>query len=743
MRESSFIQLIGHIERITYQSDASGYVVARFIPEGKEELLTLTGCMPGLEEGQSVRIKAKPTVHEKHGKQLLVESFVFTEPKAERAIEKYLASGLVKGIGPTYAKKIVATYGKKTLETIDENPKSLLRVSGIGKKRLKALIAGWDQHKSARKVMIFLGEHGISPTLSAKILKLYGEETIEKVTENPYRLAEHLAGVGFKKADQIAQSLGLIETSSPRIDAGILFTLSELNSSGHTCYPKEALVRRSAALLFNSDPENLNERQVALTYERIAALLDSHQLIERKFEETAHIFLPKLDSFERSVASHLQRLIKSKRAVRAFDSEKALNWLEEQLPFKLDSTQKEAIEATFNSKVHVITGGPGTGKSTLTKGILTVFGKLTSRILLAAPTGKAAKRMSQINRKKAFTIHALLEYDPRAKGFKRNQHKPLEADLIIIDEASMIDTQLMHMFLQAVPSSAMLVLVGDTDQLPSIGPGNVLKDLIASKALRVTQLTKIFRQAWASKIIKSAYQINQGHFFSFEVKPNDDLFFIEKSEAEEIQKEIIDLAAKRIPKKYGFDPITDIQVLTPMRKGIMGAEELNGKLQEAINPQSDPLWSLGKKLQLKDKVMQLRNNYDKNVYNGDIGKITEIDNLSKELFIDFDGRIVAYSFSELDEITLCYAVSIHKYQGSECPCVIIPIHTAHFKLLTRNLLYTGITRARKLVILVGTKKALAIAIHNCEVDERFTGLKFRFLMTDPIDAGFSNELFPV
>jgi exodeoxyribonuclease V alpha subunit len=515
MPESPYIELTGHIERITYQSEATGYVVARFIPEGKEKLLTLTGCMPGLEEGQSIRLKAKPSFHEKHGKQLNVESFIFTEPKAERAIEKYLASGLVKGIGPTYAKKIVATFGKKTLETIDDNPRSLLQVSGIGKKRLKALIAGWDQHKSVRKVMIFLGEHGISPTLSAKILKLYGDETIEKVSENPYRLAEHLSGIGFKKADQIAQSLGLQETSSPRIDAGIHFTLSELSSSGHTCYPKESLVERAGALLFNVDAVELTSEQKELTLSRLQALLNSNQLIERIFEQTPHIYLPKLNYFERSIASHLQRLKSSKRSVRAFESEKALNWLDEQLPFKLDPVQKEALQATFESKVHIITGGPGTGKSTLTKGILTVFGKLTKRILLAAPTGKAAKRMSQINRKKAFTIHSLLEYDPRVKGFKRNQHKPLEADLIIIDEASMIDTQLMHMFLQAIPSSAMLVLVGDTDQLPSIGPGNVLKDLIASEALKVTQLTKIFRQAWTSKIIKSAYQINQGRFFSF------------------------------------------------------------------------------------------------------------------------------------------------------------------------------------------------------------------------------------
>jgi len=716
-------EISGYIERITFQSEETGFVVAKMMPDSGGALICITGMMPSIEEGQSLICTGTFSHHPKHGSQFSVEALRFIAPRHVRAIEKYLASGLVKGVGPTYAKKIVKVFGEKTLEVIDERPGSLMRVPGIGKKRLTAIRSGWQQHKGVRDVMVFLGDHGVSVTFATKILKAYGSEAISRIEENPYALAKHIAGMGFKKADKIAESLGVGRASEKRLKAGIEHTLQELTSQGHTCYPREELIALSFDVLKCDEVEEKGLEEVA---KALQTLIQEKSLLEKEIEGVFRIFLPRLDTFEKAIADQVALLKQSPRKVRSFDPVKAIEWLEQKLPFKLEKVQKEALIQTFSNKVHVITGGPGTGKSTLIKGILTVFSRLTPRVLLAAPTGKAAKRMSQITRRKAFTLHALLEYDFKMGGFKKNADKPLQADLIIIDEASMIDTALMHHFLQAVPLSAKLILVGDTDQLPSIGPGNVLKDLIESRCVEVTQLTKIFRQAWSSKIIKSAYQINQGQFFSFDSQPEDDLFFIEREEPESVKSEIIDLVKRRLPNKYGFDPIQDIQVLTPMRKGAIGADQLNCDLQSALNPNKEPLWSLGRKLQLQDKVMQIRNNYDKNVFNGDVGIITSIDNLAKELVIDFEGKEVAYGFSELDEISLCYAVSIHKYQGSECPCVVIPVHTAHFKLLNRNLLYTGITRARKLVVLVGTKKALAIAIHNNEVKMRYTGLKSRF-----------------
>ncbi len=716
-------EISGYIERITFQSDDTGFTVAKMMPDNGGGLVCITGLMPSIEEGQSLICTGTFSNHPKHGTQFSVEELRFTQPRHVRAIEKYLASGLVKGVGPTYAKKIVKVFGEKTLEVIDQRLGSLMRVPGIGKKRLMAIRAGWEQHKGVRDVMVFLGDHGVSVTFATKILKAYGAEAITRIQENPYALAKHIAGMGFKKADKIAESLGVGKASEKRLKAGIEHALQELTSQGHSCYPKKELISLSFDMLMC---EELEEKGIEEIEKACEMLICEKSLLEREIEGDCRIFLPRLDTFEKAIANQIEALKKAHRKVRSFDPEKALEWLEGKLPFKLEKVQKEALTQTFNNKVHIITGGPGTGKSTLINGILTVFSRLTPRVLLAAPTGKAAKRMSQITRRKAFTLHALLEYDFSLGGFKKNADRPLQADLIIIDEASMIDTALMHHFLQAVPLSAKLILVGDTDQLPSIGPGNVLKDLIDSKSVETTQLTKIFRQAWSSKIIKSAYQINQGQFFSFDSQPEDDLFFIEREDPESLKSEIIDLVKTRLPKKYGFDPIQDIQVLTPMRKGVIGADLLNEALQAALNPNKEPLWSLGRKLQLKDKVMQIRNNYDKNVFNGDVGIISSIDNLAKELTIDFEGREVDYAFSELDEISLCYAVSIHKYQGSECPCVVIPVHTAHFKLLNRNLLYTGITRARKLVVLVGTKKALAIAIHNNEVKMRYTGLKSRF-----------------
>jgi exodeoxyribonuclease V alpha subunit len=703
-------EIYGFIDSIVFTESEKGFTVARLKEPKKKEPTCIVGIMPSVQPGETIRCKGGWKIHPEYGQQFEVKSFSIQAPSDLVGIQKYLESGMIKGIGMVYAGRIVKCFGLDTLEVIDKDPERLLEVPGIGDKRVEKIKTCWQEQQSIREVMIFLRGHGISPSYAQKIFKNYGDQSIEKVCSNPFQLAKEIRGIGFKTADSIAQGLNISKDSPARIDAGIEHTLWELSNDGHVCFPMQNLIPAVEEIL--QVPKEQIEK-------RIDALIKKQDLVQ----QNDIVWIRPLFLTEIGIARELSRLTLAMCRIRAVDVKKALDWVQQKLKIELAPEQKIAVEQGVKEKVLIVTGGPGTGKSTITKAILAISEKITPRILLAAPTGRAAKRMTEITGKKAFTIHSLLEIDFATGKFKRNKDHPLSCDLFIIDEASMIDTQLMNHLLKAIPNEARVIFIGDVDQLPSVGPGNVLKDLIQSERIAVIQLKKIFRQAAGSLIITNAHRINHGQFPDITFHPRGDFQFIEEENPEEIVKIILDLIANRLPKIYRFHRFDDIQVLSPMKRGLIGSENLNTVLQQQLNPSSTPLFRFGRYFHVGDKVMQIRNNYEKEIYNGDVGKIIEIDLTDQTLKVGFDSKIVSYSFIEIDELILAYAVSIHKYQGSECPCVIIPVHTSHFKMLFRNLLYTGLTRGKKRVIFVGTKKALAIAIHNEEVLKRHTGLK--------------------
>lgn len=711
-------EISGYIERITFQNSENGYTVAQLQQPQNSSLTCVVGYMLGLQPGETVHCSGTWKQHPTHGKQFEVQEFKTVAPADLLGIKKYLGSGLIKGIGPAFAARITAKFGIDTLNVLDFTPERLHEVPGLGIKRIESIKECWAEQKTVRDVMIFLQRYGISPAFAQKIFKTYGNECIKKIQENPYSLAKDVIGIGFKSADAIAAKMGIEKTCSKRIDSGIEYALFELSGDGHVCYPVN---------LFLEEAEKILEVDSSLIQSRLQSLDQEERIkissIDFDGEKTPFVWVTAFYVAEKGIARELKRIKNGKSNLRSVDSPKAIAWVQDQLNIELASMQKEAVSQALKEKIQIITGGPGTGKSTITKAILAITDKLTKKIVLAAPTGRAAKRMSEITRRYASTIHALLEYDFSAGGFKRNKESPIPCDLLIVDEASMIDTLLMYHLLRAIPSHARVIFIGDINQLPSVGPGNVLKDLIYSKQIPVTSLQEIFRQAAGSRIITNAHRINQGIFPDINNYPTSDFFFVENQEPEQILGTIVDLISKRIPAKYNFNPFDDIQVLTPMRRSLIGIENLNVELQKHLNPdQGEPLLRGSTKFQMNDKVMQIRNNYGKSVFNGDVGRIVDINRVDQEMTIAFDYRKIVYDFAELDEIVLAYAVSIHKYQGSECPCVVIPIHTSHFMMLHRNLLYTGVTRGRKLVILVGTKKALAIAVKNDEVKKRYTGL---------------------
>lgn len=699
-------KISGTIEQIVFSSPDTGFCVAKL---NAEETITVVGQMPYLQPGETISCQGEWIKHAKFGKQFSVKEYSIQRPCDVDAIQKYLESGLIKGIGPAYAKKIVKTFGKETLKIIDESPDRLFEIEGIGKKKVDTIKNSWDEQRSIRDVMIFLRSCGVTPAYAQKIFKVYGTESIEKVRENPYRLAKDVFGIGFKMADQIASQLGIEATSNKRVDAGIEHVLWELVGDGNTCFPKQEFTEMSHVML--GVEKDLVEQRV------------DHLIKEERLElKRDFLFLKTLYHTEKSIAKEVYRLLNAKSKIRSIIQEKAITWVEEKLQINFAENQKLATLKSLTEKIHLITGGPGTGKSTITNAILAITEKLTNKIVLTAPTGRAAKRLQQITRKKAHTIHSLLEYDFSTGGFKKNPDNQIKADLLIIDEASMIDTFLLYHLLRAIPDACRVIFVGDIDQLPSVGPGSVLKDLIDSELLCVTRLNEIFRQAKGSMIVVNAHKVNQGEFPYLKTEKSDFLFF-EENEPEKIQEKIVNLVTTDLPQHKNFDPITQIQVLCPMRKGVLGIEAINTLLQEKLNPSKKPFFRGTKRFHVKDKVMQIKNNYNKNVYNGDVGTIQEIDLEEQILYVNFDKREVEYDFSELEELVLAYAVSVHKYQGSECPCIVMPIHTSHFKLLYRNLLYTAITRGKRQVALVGSKKALAICIKNDQIQKRYTGLK--------------------
>jgi len=714
-------EIHGYIERITFQNADNGYTVARLKEGRKKDLTTVVGTLTSVQVGESVRCKGFWKNDINYGYQFIVKEYEVERPSSEKGIKKYLSSGLIKGIGPAFAERIVDYYKLETLDVIDANPENLLEINGIGAKRVERIKSCWAEQKSIREVMVFLQSFGVSPTYAKKVFKTYGDKSIETVQKNPYQLARDIWGIGFKTADQTARQMGIQMAADIRIDSGVEYVLSALSNEGHTCYPVDKFLEKAQELL--TVESNLIDA-------RLEAILAEDRIVIASLEVAEQpimcIWLKLFHVCERGIVKEWKRLHKGKSLLRKIAPDKAIIWAEEKLKIELAPNQKKAVAQSLSEKIQIITGGPGTGKSTITKVILLITQQLTKKILLAAPTGRAAKRLSEITKMEASTIHSLLEFDFGINGFRKNLDNPLDCDLLIVDEASMIDTVLMYSLLKAIPSHARLILVGDIDQLPSVGAGNVLQDLIASEKIPVTRLTDIFRQAANSKIIINAHKINAGQFPNIKTEPDADFFFIEKELPEQIVELIPTLVKNRLPKKYGLNSFNDIQVLSPMNRGIIGTRNLNLILQKELNPSKDPLIKMGRTFHLHDKVMQLKNNYDKEVFNGDVGRIQKIDRIEQELYVDFEGKLVNYDFSDIDQLMLAYAVSVHKYQGSECPCIIMPMHTTHYMMLFRNMLYTGMTRGKRLVIIIGTKKALSMAIRNNKVAKRYSGLEKAF-----------------
>ncbi len=712
----------GFLEKISYHNEENDFVVAKLREKEKKELTTIIGNLSGINPGESLILTGKWVHNKRFGEQFQVETFEVTIPATLLGIQKYLASGLIKGIGPIMAERIVEKFGLHTLEVIEKKPERLSEVEGIGPKRISMIKKTWEEQKEIKEIMIFLQGHGVSAAYSAKIYKQYGNQSIEIVRENPYRLARDLYGTGFITADKIAQNLGIDRNSLIRAKAGLLYVLNQLTEEGHVYYPENQLIHKAREILHVDED---------IIFQAVGELSKEKELFLEDLDPEGHIravFLAPFHVAETGVAQRLMNLKESPSNIRPIHPEKAIEWVEQKLNIELAGKQKEAVLLAATSKVLIITGGPGTGKTTIITAILRIFQQLKLRVLLAAPTGRAAKRMTEATGCEAKTLHRLLEYSPHRGGFKKDENNPLEGDVVIIDEASMVDTLLMHHLLKAIPSHAHLILVGDVDQLPSVGPGNVLKDIIRSGRFTVVTLAEIFRQAQESLIVVNAHKVNEGQFPILKEtgKPEmTDFQFIEEEDPEKILQNILDLCSERIPGQFKFHPLREIQVLTPMHKGIIGVANLNIELQKRLNPGQSGISHGTSNFRLGDKVMQTINNYDKDVFNGDIGWISKIDPEQREVAIDFDGRQVLYDYSDLDEVVLAYAVSVHKSQGSEYPVVLLPVTTQHYLLLQRNLIYTGITRAKKLVVLIGTKKALAIAIRNNKPQRRYTLLSER------------------
>jgi exodeoxyribonuclease V alpha subunit len=721
-------EIKGQIERITYNNQETGYTIARVKVPGRINLVTVVGNLMAPMPGEVLIMKGEWTNHPKYGEQFKVVYCDSSVPATVLGISKYLGSGLVKGIGPVMAERIVKQFGKQTLDIIEGQIERLAEVDGIGKKRIGMIRKAWDDQKEIREVMLFLQSHGISAAYASKIYKHYGDRSIGIVRENPYRLAMDIFGIGFITADKIAEQLGFSKTSPLRAEAGILFVLNKLADDGHVYYPYEPLIEKCHEVL-QIDHNIMANALKSLNISGKIVIEKLNDGIKDFSQNNQAIYLSKFYFSEKRIADRIKLLVSTPKALRPVEVEKAVAWVQRELSIQLAQNQIEAIRNAIVNKVLILTGGPGTGKTTVINAILKIFNAMGARCLLAAPTGRAAKRMSEATGIPAKTLHRLLEFNFQNGGFQKNEEKPLNCHVLIVDEASMIDTVLMHHLIKAVPPTASFILVGDINQLPSVGPGNVLKDMISSGSVPVTKLTQIFRQAAESLIIVNAHRINQGDFpllpSNDHSKSLHDFYFIRQEDPEKVLNTILNLACKRIPKRFGFDPVDQVQVLTPMHRGMLGASNLNHHLQQALNPQRNSLTWGTRSFNVHDKVMQLRNNYDKRVFNGDIGRISHIDTDSQEVVVLFDNRPVTYDFTELDEIILAYAISVHKSQGSEYPVVVIPIMTQHYILLQRNLIYTAVTRAKKLAVLVGTWKALAIGIKNDKTQKRYTLLEKR------------------
>lgn len=708
--------LAGIVERVTFHNPDSGFCVLRVKVRGQRDLATLVGHAAAISAGEWVTASGDWVNDRNHGQQFKARFLKSSAPTSIEGIEKYLSSGMIRGIGPVYARKLVRTFGEKVFDIIEAAPDRLREVDGIGAVRVRRITEAWAEQKIVREIMIFLHSNGVGTARAVRIFKTYGSDAVQVMSENPYRLARDIRGIGFKTADAIAGRLGIEKTAMIRVRAGISYALTEAMDEGHCGLPTEELLALAAELL--EVPRELAGTALDLELAEGTVIADT-------VGDRPCVFLGGLYRAEQTIGERLRQLARGSLPWPAIDPGKALPWIERRIGLALAESQAAAIRLSLRSKLLVITGGPGVGKTTIVNAILRILAAKSVKLLLCAPTGRAAKRMTEATGFEARTIHRLLETDPRGGGFKRDGDNPLACDLLVVDEASMVDVLLMQALLKAVPDHAALLVIGDIDQLPSVGPGQVLADIIGSGAIPVVRLTEVFRQAAQSRIIISAHRINQGAMPDLSRPEGDsDFYFVPADEPAVAVSRIIELVKTRIPQRFGLDAIRDVQVLCPMNRGGIGARSLNIELQAALNPAGErKVERFGWTFAPGDKVMQIENDYEKEVYNGDIGYVVEVDVEAGELTARFDGRVVTYGFGELDTLVPAYAATIHKSQGSEYPAVVIPILTQHYAMLQRNLLYTGVTRGKRLVVLVGQKKAIAIAVRNVSGRRRWTKLK--------------------
>ena len=707
----------GTVTRILYSNEESGWCAIRLRTDDRGTVAA-TGPLLGVREGDEVRLAGRWIEHPRFGEQLEAKSYVQIAPSTLEGIRRFLGTGRIKGIGPAMAARIVESFGLETLEVLDNDPGRLLEVRGIGPATLENVRSSWEKHRGIQQIMVFLTGHGIAPGVAVKAYGKYGTAALDVVRENPYRLAEEVFGVGFRTADRIARRTGIPDDAPERLQAGLIFTLAEATGAGHVFLPRTRLIEKAAQLL-EVEPPALEPELAALQQRQQVAT------IQRSDDDTA-IYGPALEAAESSVANDLLELLHQPAKDDEINVKAAVDWYQRRAEIELGTGQRRALAAALTGRVLVVTGGPGTGKTTLVRGLTEILAAKDKAIMLAAPTGRAAKRLAQATGRDARTIHRMLEFNPRTAAFSRDRLRPLEADMVVVDEVSMLDIELSAHLLQAVPPTSRLVLVGDADQLPSVGPGNVLRDLIASRVVPVVRLDHIFRQAEQSRIVVNAHRINSGKMPITEgANVDSDFFFVTRDDPVEAADLALEFASRRIPAHYRLDPVEDIQVLTPMHRGELGVRRLNQRLQAALTPPGPELRYGTRHFRIGDKVMQVRNNYDLEIFNGDIGRVESFDAEESEMVVLFDGRPVRIPHDDLDDVIPAYACTIHKAQGSEYPAVVIVLHHQHHVMLQRNLLYTAVTRGRRLVVIVGSRRALGRAVSNAAQRQRFTLLADR------------------
>lgn len=709
----------GSVERVTFHSEESGFCVLRVKAGGYRRLVTVVGKLPNVVPGEMIAARGGWVVDKQHGRQFQAVEIKSQPPDSVEGIKKFLGSGLIKGIGKVYAGKLVDAFGRGIFDVIDKESARLESVPGIGRQRRRQIKEGWNESKEVRAIMSFLLSHGVSTARAFRIYKTYGDKAIKTVRDDPYCLARDIRGIGFKTADQIAQRMGIEPDSDLRARAGVEFVLMEITGNGHCAYPRGALTEKAAQML---------EIDIAIIERALDYGVEKRRLIEETVRDGGErlVFLANLYSAEVGLVAHIKTLNSTEHPCPRIDSEKAIEWCEEKTRLHFDDSQRDALRLAFEQKVMVITGGPGVGKTTLINSIIKVFTAKRLRVALCAPTGRAAKRMAETSRMEAKTVHRLLEFDPGTGRFRHNESCPLEGDVFIVDESSMLDISLAYSLISAIPHHAALILVGDVDQLPSVGPGSVLRDIIDSGVVTVCRLEHVFRQAAQSSIVTNAHRINCGTMPELDNSVDGgDFFFIEEDDPGRAAESILKLVKERVPGRFGLDPIDDVQVITPMRRGELGAQNLNRLLQDALNKSGSEIERYGCTYRCGDKVMQVVNNYDKDVFNGDVGRVISLSAEDREMTVRFDCGERVYDLNEIDELLPSYAITVHKSQGSEYPCVILPVHTQHFIMLERNLLYTAVTRGKRLVILIGTKKAIGLAVKRVGTHHRITTLKGR------------------